>query len=76
MGIRDIIEGLGDTANMPTSSHLNEVMKIRTTISAVVLPLTLLAGIYSMNVVLPLDENSPVAFLTILLLMALMYAKE
>jgi magnesium transporter len=36
------------------------------------LPLTLLSGIYGMNVALPLDENSPVTFVIILFLMVLM----
>lgn len=69
---RDVIEGLSDTADTLTSYRLNEVMKILTIISVIMLPLTLLSGIYGMNVELPLDENSPVSFVIILCLMVLM----
>jgi magnesium transporter len=68
---RDVIEGLSDTANTLTSHRINEVIKILTIISVIMLPLTLLAGIYGMNLELPLDENSPYSFLVIMLLMAL-----
>ena len=71
---RDVIEGLDDTANTLTSYRLGEIMKILTIISVTLLPLTLLSGIYGMNVALPLDENSPYSFLVILALMALMVA--
>ncbi len=68
---RDVIEGLSDTANTLTSYRLNEVMKILTIISVIILPLTLLSGIYGMNIPLPL-EDTPLSFLVILLLMVLM----
>jgi len=69
---RDVIEGLDDTANTLASHRLGEIMKILTIISVVLLPLTLLSGIYGMNIALPLDENSPYTFFIILLLMVLM----
>jgi magnesium transporter len=69
---RDVIEGLDDTANTLTSYRLGEIMKILTIISVTLLPLTLLSGIYGMNIELPLDENSPYTFLIILGLMAIM----
>jgi magnesium transporter len=69
---RDVIEGLNDTANTLTTYRLNEVIKILTIISVVMLPLTLLAGIYGMNLELPLDERSPYSFVVVILLMVLM----
>jgi magnesium transporter len=69
---RDVIEGLNDTANTLTTYRLNEVIKILTIISVIMLPLTLLAGIYGMNLELPLDERSPYSFVVIMLLMVLM----
>jgi magnesium transporter len=68
---RDVIDGLSDTANTLTSYRTNEVIKILTIISVIILPLTLLSGIYGMNVSLPLESNRFV-FLLILLLMGLM----
>jgi magnesium transporter len=68
---RDVIEGLSDTANTLTSYRINEVMKILTIISVIMLPLTLLSGIYGMNIPLPL-EDSAYSFLLILVLMVAM----
>jgi len=67
---RDVIEGLSDTADTLTSYRINEVMKILTIISVIMLPLTLLSGIYGMNINLPLAQH-PLSFLLILFLMAL-----
>ncbi len=52
----EVIRGLSDTANTLVSYRLNEVMRILTVISVIMLPLTLLSGIYGMNVELPLAE--------------------
>jgi magnesium transporter len=71
--LRDVIEGLSDTASTLTSYRINEVMKILTVISVIMLPLTLLSGIYGMNIPLPL-ENNPWSFLFVLGLMVLMAA--
>ena len=71
--LRDVIEGLSDTASTLTSYRINEVMKILTVISVIMLPLTLLSGIYGMNIPLPL-ESSPWSFLFVLGLMVLMAA--
>jgi magnesium transporter len=67
---RDVIEGLSDTADTLTSYRINEVMKILTIISVIMLPLTLLSGIYGMNISLPLSQH-PLSFLFILLFMIL-----
>jgi magnesium transporter len=67
---RNIIAVLSDTANTLTSYRINEVIKILTIISVIMLPLTLVSSIYGMNIRLPL-ENQPLAFVLILVLMAL-----
>jgi magnesium transporter len=67
---RDVIDGLSDTADTLTSYRINEVMKILTIISVIMLPLTLLSGIYGMNISLPLAQH-PLSFLFILALMLL-----
>jgi len=68
---REVIEGLSDTADSLTSYRINEIMRILTVISVVMLPLTLLAGIYGMNVPLPLAQT-PFSFVLVLLLMLMM----
>lgn len=62
---KEVIEGLADTNDSLTSYRLNEVIKILTTISVIVLPLTLVTGIYGMNIVLPVQED-PLAFAIIM----------
>lgn len=64
----EVINGLGDTANALVSYRLNEVMQILTVISVIMLPLTLISGIYGMNVPLPV-QNQEEAFILVLVLM-------
>jgi magnesium transporter len=67
---RGVIDGLSDTANTLASYRINEVMRILTIISVIMLPLTLLSGIYGMNVSLPLGDH-PLSFAFVLVLMVL-----
>ena len=64
----EVIAGLADTANTLVSHRLNEVMRILTVISVIILPLTLITGIYGMNINLPLDDH-PEAFIVVMGLM-------
>lgn len=49
----ELIEGLSKTFDSLQTNKTNEIMKILTFISTIMLPLTLLTGIYGMNVMLP-----------------------
>lgn len=53
----EIINGLSDTANTLVTYRLNEVIRILTVISVLMLPLTLISGIYGMNVDLPFQRT-------------------
>jgi magnesium transporter len=64
----DIVVGLADTANTLANLQTNEIIQILTIISVIMMPLTLISGIYGMNVDLPL-QNSPFAFIIIIALM-------
>ena len=66
----ELIEGLSTTFDSLQTNKTNEIMKILTLISSIVLPLTFLTGIYGMNVLLPLQDNNQ-AFWVILALMIL-----
>lgn len=55
---RDVLESLSDTYNTLTSHRLNDVIKALTMISVIVLPMTLVTGIFGMNVPLPLEGSS------------------
>lgn len=62
----EIIVSLADTANTLANHRINEVMRVLTVISVIMLPLTLVSGIYGMNFeVLPLDSH-PFGFLVII----------
>jgi magnesium transporter len=68
---REVVEGLSETSDSVISYRINEVMRILAIISVVMLPLTLLSGIYGMNISLPLARD-PLAFALIMGLMILM----
>jgi magnesium transporter len=64
----ELIEGLSTTFDSMQTNKTNEIMKILTLISSIVLPLTFLTGIYGMNVLLPL-QNDNMAFWIIVVVM-------
>jgi len=54
---KEIIEGLNDTYDSLASNRTNEVMRMLTIIATILLPLTVIASIYGMNVPLPFQES-------------------
>ena len=58
---KEIIEGLNDTHDSLATNRTNEVMRMLTVIATILLPLTVVASIYGMNISLPF-ESSPYAF--------------
>lgn len=65
----EIITSLSDTADTLLTHRLNGVIRILTVISVIFFPLTLLTGVWGMNVDLPL-QNRENAFIIISLIMA------
>jgi len=61
---QELIQGFSLTFDSLQANRTNEIMKVLTTISTILLPLTFLTGLYGMNVDLPLQENET-AFLII-----------
>jgi magnesium transporter len=61
----EMIEGLSKTFDSMQANKINEIMKILTFISTIMLPLTVITGLYGMNVGLPL-QNDPKSFWIIL----------
>ncbi len=53
----DLIEGLSKTFDSMQTNKTNEIMKILTLISVVILPLTFITSLYGMNVRLPLERQ-------------------
>lgn len=53
----DVVAALGDTADKLLSHRLNNIIRVLTVFSVIMLPLTLISSIYGMNVALPLQEH-------------------
>jgi len=54
----ELVAGLSKTFDSLLSNRTNEIMKMLTLISSIVLPLTFLTGIYGMNIDLPLQDKA------------------
>jgi len=67
----EMIESIHDAHQSIVSNRINEIMKILTIISVIMLPLTLISSIYGMNIGLPIAKN-PLAFIIIFSVMVLM----
>jgi magnesium transporter len=66
---KEVIEGLSDTITSLTNIRSNEIIRVLTIISVILLPLTLISGLFGMNVFIPW-ENNPYAFWLIIGIMA------
>jgi magnesium transporter len=62
---KEVIEALEDTNESVLSHRVNEVLRVLTTFSVVILPLTLVASIWGMNVAVP-GDGDPAAFWAVL----------
>ena len=62
---KEVVEALEDTNESLISHRLNNVLRVLTSISVVILPLTLIASIWGMNVGVP-GEGSVHAFWVII----------
>jgi len=61
---KEIIEGLSDTHDSLATNRTNEVVRVLTTIATILLPLTVVASLYGMNIPLPF-QNSPFSFVLV-----------
>lgn len=61
----EIITGISDTADTLISHRLNNIIRILTVFSVIMLPLTFISSVFGMNVDFPFDENHPDSFLII-----------
>ena len=60
----ELVAGLSNTFDSLQANKTNEIMRVLTIISTIVLPLTFITGLYGMNVALPMEDWSS-AFLII-----------
>ena len=54
---KEIIVGLNDTHDSLATNRTNEVMRMLTIIASILLPLTVVASVYGMNIPLPFQES-------------------
>ncbi|MCD6299738.1 MAG: magnesium/cobalt transporter CorA [Dehalococcoidales bacterium] len=66
---KEIIEGLNDTHDSLATNRTNEVMRMLTIIATILLPITVVASIFGMNIPLGVFEASPYSFLYVFLIM-------
>ena len=57
----ELVAGLSSTFDSLQANKTNDIMRMLTLISTIVLPMTFITGLYGMNVGLPFDKN-PLAF--------------
>jgi magnesium transporter len=67
---QELIQGFAQTFDSLQANKTNEIMKVLTIFSTILLPLTFLTGLYGMNVNLPLQDNET-AFLILVSVMVL-----
>jgi len=61
----EIISGISETADRLISHRLNNVIRILTVFSVIMLPLTFISSVLGMNVKFPFDEQHPDSFVVI-----------
>ena len=59
---RDVVLGSFDVYMTRTAQRTNDVMKVLTLVTVLLLPGSMIAGLLGMNVVVPLDKDSPLSF--------------
>jgi magnesium transporter len=68
---KEVVEALAETNESVISHRVNDILRVLTSISVIVLPLTLVASLWGMNVGVP-GEDDMTAFWAVLVLMLLM----
>ena len=64
MEYKEVIEGLNDTHDSLATNRTNDIMRMLTVIATILLPLTVIASIFGMNLPLPF-QNSHYSFLIV-----------
>ena len=68
---KEVVEALEDTNESVLSHRVNDILRVLTVISVILLPLTLLASIFGMNVKVP-GQGSVAAFWIVVAVMVVM----
>ena len=68
---KEIIEGLNDTHDSLATNRTNEVIRMLTIIATILLPITVVASIYGMNIPLPFQDSSYSLLFVFLIMLAI-----
>jgi magnesium transporter len=71
---KEVVEALEDTNESVLSHRLNDVLRILTAFSVIMLPLTLIASVFGMNVHVPFEESRHAFWVIIALMFAIVVA--
>jgi len=63
---RDLVLGSFDVYSTMTAQRTNDTMKVLTLVTVLLLPGSVIAGLLGMNVLVPLDKDSPLSFWIVL----------
>ena len=69
---KEVVEALEDTNESQIAHRTNEVFRVLTAISVIVLPLTLVASIWGMNVHVPGQGNTPAFYAVLGIMLAML----
>ena len=67
----EIIEGLNDTHDSLATNRTNEVVRMLTIITTILLPISVVASIYGMNIPLPFQSSRYSLFFVFLIMLAI-----
>ena len=69
----ELIEGFSKTFDSLQANKINEIMKVLTLVSSILLPLTFLTGLYGMNVGLPFQNNPNSFWIVVIAMVAIAF---
>jgi len=69
---KEVVEALEDTNESVLAHRVNDILRVLTSISVVVLPLTLIASIFGMNVAVPGEQSITAFWIVIAAMVALL----
>ncbi|MBA7506426.1 Cobalt/magnesium transport protein CorA [subsurface metagenome] len=68
---KEVIEGLNDTHDSLATNRTNEVIRMLTIIATILLPITVVASIFGMNIPLPFQDSSYSLLFVFLIMLAI-----
>jgi magnesium transporter len=71
---KEVVEALAETNESVISHRVNDILRVLTSISVIVLPLTLLASIWGMNVGVPGEQDMTAFWIVVGSMVAILVA--